>query len=101
MSSTQTRTLASRVNRNQYTEMHIKQRPTLEQMALATSMPPPRDFMGLGAWVEHLSAPRRESVATLIEEMLGYPQVSEEIYIHLHHLPPPSLPLFPVFSFSF
>jgi len=66
------------MNRNQYTEMKLEQRPTLEQMALATSVPPPRDFTGLGAWVEHLAAPRKDSVATLIEESLGYPQVSAQ-----------------------
>ncbi|KAL4529959.1 hypothetical protein Ndes2526A_g04699 [Nannochloris sp. 'desiccata'] len=55
-------------------EMKLEQRPTLEQMALATSVPPPQDFTGLGAWVEHIAAPRKDSVATIIEESLGYPQ---------------------------
>jgi hypothetical protein len=76
MQNSPSRTFASRVNRNQYTKMKIEQRPTIEQVALATSMPPPPDFIGLGAWVEHIAAPRKESVATLIEETLGYPQVS-------------------------
>lgn len=66
------------MNRNQYTEMKLEQRPTLEQMALATSVPPPQDFTGLGAWVEHIAAPRKDSVATIIEESLGYPQVSAQ-----------------------
>ena len=76
MQNTHTRTIASRVNRNQYTEMKLEQRPTLEQMSLATSIVPPPDFIGLGAWVEHIAAPRKESVSVLIEEYLGYPQVS-------------------------
>jgi hypothetical protein len=91
MANTQIRTFASRVNRNQYTEMKIDSRPTLEQMALAMSIPPPKDFMGLGSWVEHIAAPRKDSVAKLIEEMLGYPQVSKGttfVYQHLSCSPP-------------
>lgn len=55
--------------------MRCLKRPTPEEMALALSVPPSSQFYGLGAWVEHIAAPREAMVSELIEEYLGYSQV--------------------------
>ncbi len=55
--------------------MQLTERPSEEAVARALSVPPPPEFHGLGAWVEHIGASREELVSVLVREHLGFSQV--------------------------
>ena len=58
-------------------------RPDADELAVALAMPSDpfysSTFVGMGAWVEHLSAPRDDMISTLVQEALQIPQVSWEL----------------------
>ena len=49
--------------------------PCATTTPLAVQIPPPKDFYGLGARVEHVLAPREGRLSVLVAEALQLPQV--------------------------
>ncbi len=75
--------IAARPNRNKiaqtFKDMRCLERPTTDEVAEAFAVPSDAayrpDFVGRGAWIEHLTAPRNELISVIIRESLDLPEV--------------------------
>lgn len=62
--------------------MKCLKRPTPEELDLCFAIPPAPNFLGLGSWVEHLTAPRDDWVSAILRERLDLPEVRKETDEH-------------------
>jgi hypothetical protein len=58
--------------------------PTGDVVDAALSVPPPADYTLLGAWVEHIAAPREDLASLIVAEALKLPQVGGTAGCPLH-----------------